>query len=86
MDVMKFVSNPKWRTQIESLGSGELRRILENEWEQRAERRKLHYEEAYNLYSPETTTVIDLRSVRLAAHVVLKAVIKKYVQNFGRNT
>jgi hypothetical protein len=31
MDVMKFVSSPKWRRQIESLGSGELRRILENE-------------------------------------------------------
>lgn len=27
------------------------------------------------MYSPETTTVIDLRSVRLAARVVLKLVI-----------
>lgn len=27
------------------------------------------------MYSPETTTVMDLRSVRLAAHVVLKVVI-----------
>ena len=40
-----------------------------------AEWRKLHFEEAYNLYSPETTAVIDLRSVRLAAHVEFKVVI-----------
>jgi hypothetical protein len=31
MDVMKFVSSPRWKKQIEGLGSGELRRILESE-------------------------------------------------------
>ena len=48
---------------------------MENEKHQRAVCKKLHYEEAYNSYSPETSTVIDLRSVRLAAHVVLRVVI-----------
>ena len=35
----------------------------------------MHYEEAYNLYSTETTKVMGLRSVRLAAHVELSVVI-----------
>jgi hypothetical protein len=58
MDVMNFVLSSSGE-HTESFEIRELRRILETERVQRAEWRKLRYEEVYDLYSSQIATIIN---------------------------